>query len=141
MSPRESHRIISKKMKQSHIRSKKGIFIVERRRQPRFKIELPIDYRIESKDRFGGVAVNASKGGLLVYLPEAIVVGTLLKIEILFAKGLELDSIKATAKVVWSDLPSQEIWGEYRYGLEFQSFQKGDFQKLVKLLKGASKGQ
>jgi hypothetical protein len=58
-----------------------------------------------------------------------------LKIEILFARGSELNSIKANAKVVWSDLAPKEIWGEYRYGLEFESFQKGDFQKLKQLLK------
>jgi c-di-GMP-binding flagellar brake protein YcgR len=135
MSPRRSLRTLRKKTRQTKAKSPKGIFIVERRKQPRFSLELPLDYRIERKDRFGGVTANASRGGLLVYLPEAIVVGTLLKIEILFAKGLELNSISAIAKVVWSDLPPKEIWGEYRYGLEFQSFQKGDLQKLRRLLK------
>ena len=127
--------MLRRKTRQSKAKSKKGIFIVERRKQPRFSMELPLDYCIERKDRFGGVTANVSRGGLLVYLPEAIVVGTLLKIEILFARGLELNSIKANAKVVWSDLPPKEIWGEYRYGLEFQSFQKGDLQKLKRLLK------
>lgn len=135
MSPRRSLTTLRKKTRQTKAKSPKGIFIVERRKQPRFSLELPLDYRIERKDRFGGVTANASRGGLLVYLPEAIVVGTLLKIEILFAKGLELNSISAIAKVVWSDLPPKEIWGEYRYGLEFQSFQKGDLQKLRRLLK------
>jgi len=135
MSSRKNLKTGRRKTRQTKAKSKEGIFIVERRRQPRFSIELPLDYCIERKDRFGGVAVNASRGGLLVYLPEAIVVGTLLKIDILFAKGLELNSIKAIAKVVWSDLPPKEIWGEYRYGLEFQSFQEGDLQKLRRLLK------
>ena len=108
---------------------------MERRKHPRFRIELPLDYSIESVECFGGVAANASKGGLLVYLPEAILVGTLLKIEILFVKGSELNSIRASAKVVWSDLPPKEIWGEYRYGLEFKSFQEGGLQKLRRLLK------
>jgi c-di-GMP-binding flagellar brake protein YcgR len=117
-------------------KSKEGIFIVERRKHPRFSLELPLDYAIESIDRHGGIAANASKGGLLVYLPEAIVVGTLLRIDILFAKGSELNTIGGTAKVVWSDLAPKEIWGEYRYGLEFKSFHKGDLQKLKKLLKG-----
>jgi len=121
--------------KKSKLKSKEGIFIVERRKDPRFILELPMDYSIESVDRYGGVAANASKGGLLVYLPEAIVVGTSLKIEILFAKGSELDSIRAIAKVVWSDLAPREMLGEYRYGLEFESFQEGDLQKLRKLLK------
>ncbi len=120
--------------RQSKPRSKEGIFIVERRKDPRFILELPMDYSIESVDRYGGVAANASKGGLLVYLPEAIVVGTSLKVEILFAKGSELNSIRAIARVVWSDLAPREM-GEYRYGLEFESFQEGDLQKLKKLLK------
>ena len=135
MSPRRSLSTVRKKTRKTKAKSKKGIFIVERRKQPRFSMELPLDYCIERKDRFGGVTANASKGGLLVYLPEAIVIGTLLKIEILFVKGLELNSIKAIAKVVWSDLAPKEIWGEYRYGLEFQSFQEGDLQKLRRLLK------
>ena len=114
---------------------------MERRRDPRFTLELPMDYSIESVDRYGGVAANASKGGLLVYLPEAIVVGTPLRIEILFAKGPELNSIRAIAKVVWSDMAPREIWGEYRYGLEFQSFQEGDSKKLRRLLKQVGKTQ
>jgi c-di-GMP-binding flagellar brake protein YcgR len=114
--------------------SKEGIFIVERRKHPRFRVELPLGYSIESVERHGGVAANASKSGLLVYLPEAIFVGSLLKIEILFAKGSELNSVSATAKVVWSDLAPDEICGQYRYGLKFESFQEEDLRKLRKLL-------
>jgi c-di-GMP-binding flagellar brake protein YcgR len=135
MSSVKQLRNVRAKTRQSKAKSKEGIFIVERRRDPRFSLELPMDYSIESVDRYGGVAANASKGGLLVYLPEAIVVGTSLKIEILFAKESELNSIRAIAKVVWSDLAPREIWGEYRYGLEFESFQEGDLQKLKRLLK------
>jgi len=135
MSPRKHAATVRRKAKRSKRESKEGIFIVERRKDPRVTLELPMDYSIESVDRYGGVAANASKGGLLVYLPEAIVVGTSLKIEILFAKGSELNSIRAIARVVWSDLAPKEIWGEYRYGLEFESFQEGDLQKLKRLLK------
>ncbi len=135
MSPGKYLTTAKRKAKQSNSKSKEGIFIVERRKDRRFTLELPMDYSVESVDRYGGVAANASKGGLLVYLPEAIVVGTSLKIELLFAKGSELNSIRAIAKVVWSDLAPREIWGEYRYGLEFQSFQEGDLQKLKRLLK------
>jgi len=135
MSPQKLLTKVRRKMRHTKARSEEGIFIVERRKHPRFSMELPLDYRIEREDRYGGITANASVGGVLVYLPEAIVVGTLLKVEILFAKGSELNSIKANAKVVWSDLAPKEIWGEYRYGLEFESFQEGDFQKLRKLLK------
>ena len=136
MSPRKSQAMVRRKKGKIESRSKEGIFIVERRKHPRFSLELPLDYAIESVDRHGGIAANASKSGLLVYLPEPIVVGTVLRIDILFAKGSELNTIGGTAKVVWSDLAPKEIWGEYRYGLEFRSFHKRDLQKLKKLLKG-----
>ena len=139
MRPRKYVTTVRRKTRQKKAKFKEGIFIVERRKHPRFSIELPLDYCVERKDRYGGVAANASKGGLLAYLPEAIVVGTLLKIEILFAKGSELNSIRAIAKVVWSDLAPKDIWGEYRYGLEFRSFQQGGFQKLRRLLKEVGK--
>jgi hypothetical protein len=67
--------------------------------------------------------------------------GTLLKIEILYTKGYQLDTIKGLAKVVWLDLAAQESFGEYRYGLQFQSFQEGDIGKLRTLLKKVSEYQ
>jgi c-di-GMP-binding flagellar brake protein YcgR len=112
-----------------------GIFIVERRKHPRFAVELPLDYSIENKDHYGGVAINASRGGVIAHLPVAMVVGTLLNIEIIFVKGFELSSIRARAKVVWSRLAPKAIWGVYRYGLEFEKFQEGDLQKLKALLR------
>jgi hypothetical protein len=120
-------------------RSEEGIFIVERRKHPRFTVELPLDYSIENKDHYGGVAVNASRGGVIVYLPVAIAVGTSLDIEIIFVRGFELNSIRARAKVVWSSLAPKATWGEYRYGLEFEKFQEGDLPKLRALLKEAAR--
>jgi hypothetical protein len=46
-----------------------------------------------------------------------------------------LNSIKAIAKIVWSDLATKTISEENRYGLEFQSFIEGDLQKLKTILK------
>lgn len=86
MSPQKPLKKARRKTGQTKARSQEGIFIVERRKHPRFSMELPLDYRIEREDRFGGITANASIGGVLVYLPEPIVVGTSLKIEILFAK-------------------------------------------------------
>lgn len=94
---------------------------------------------MDSDENYGGIAANTGEGGLLAYLPEAIEIGILLKLEILFVKGLELNTIKAITKVVWSDLGARESWGEYRYGLQFQSFQEGDLPKLKMLLKEVGK--
>ena len=75
--------------------------------------------------------------GILVYLPEKMEIGTTLSIEIFYAKGLELDSIKAIAKVVWADLAARKTWGEHRYGLQFQSIDKKNLNKLKNLFKEA----
>ena len=132
MSTREY--VTNVRRKRGKAQSREGIFIVERRKHPRFRVDLPLGYCVENVERHGGVAANASKSGLLVYLPEAIFVGSLLKVEILFAKASGLNSISATAKVVWSDLAPEEESGAYRYGLKFESFQEGDSRKLRKLL-------
>jgi len=127
---------VRRRKREDTSQTKEGVFVVERRRHPRRSIELPLDYSlVESHENRGGIAANVSEGGLLVYLPEAIGIGSLLKIEILFVKGLELSSIKANTKVVWYGLTPNEDWGEHKYGLEFQSFQEGDLQNLKRLLK------
>jgi hypothetical protein len=115
--------------------SDKGTVVVERRRHPRINVELPLNYSIvEAKESHGGMVADASEGGLLVYLRERIPIGTYLKIEILFVKGLELTSIKGITKVVWLDLAARESFGEFRYGLQFQSFHEGDLDRLKTLL-------
>jgi c-di-GMP-binding flagellar brake protein YcgR len=90
---------------------------------------------VDSEETHGGLIADISEGGLLVYLPEALKLETLLRIQILFVKGMELNSIKAIAKIVWSDLATKTISEENRYGLEFQSFIEGDLQKLKTILK------
>ena len=134
MSPTKRTKAIKRKEKKSP--HKKGIVAIERRRHPRFNLELPLDYfRIHDKENYGGIVANASQVGILVYLPERMEMGTMLKTEIFYAKGLELDSIKAVGKVVWADLPARKTWGEHRYGLQFTSIDKGNLGKLRSLLK------
>jgi c-di-GMP-binding flagellar brake protein YcgR len=117
-----------------------GVLAIEKRRHPRFSVELPLDYsRVNGRETLGGMVANASEGGLLAYLPERIEIGALLKIEIFYVKGLELDTIKAVVKVVWSDLAARESWGEHRYGLQFENINEKDFNRLATLLKEVGK--
>jgi len=117
--------------------SKLGVLSIEKRKHPRYDVELPLDYsRVDRKDLYGGIVWNASEGGILVYLPERMELGSVLKIEILYVKGgMELDAIHAVAKVVWSDLAAREVSGENRYGLQFQYIEEKEYQRLVALLK------
>jgi len=121
--------------KKEEPKSDKGTLVVERRKYPRVNVELPLDYSIvNAKGSHGGMVADASEGGLLVYLKEKVPVGTELQIEILFVKGLELTSIRGITKVVWSDLAAGESFGEFRYGLQFQSIDEGGLDRLKALL-------
>jgi c-di-GMP-binding flagellar brake protein YcgR len=140
MSPRKFLTAVRRKKEKDKSKSKEGIFIVERRKHPRIRVELPLDYSLADREEtYGGIVANASEGGLLVYLSQTTELGALLKIEILFVKGSELNTIRGIAKVVWSDLAAKKAWGEYRYGLQFQSFQEGDLKKLKTLLQEVGK--
>jgi c-di-GMP-binding flagellar brake protein YcgR len=115
---------------------KMGVLAVERRKHPRYSVELPLSYsRVDDRELFGGIVMNASGGGILVYLPERMEIGAVLKIEIFYLKGFELDTIKAIAKTVWSDLATRVSPGEHRYGLEFQYIDEKDYNRLSALLK------
>ena len=125
---------------QSASQGKMGVLAIEKRKYPRFSVELPLDYsRVNGKGTLGGMVANASEGGLLVYLPERIELGAFLRIEIFYVKGLELDTIKAVARVVWSDMAARESWGEHRYGLQFENIDEKDFNRLSTLLKEVGK--
>lgn len=125
-----------KENNRSTLQPKMGVLAVDKRKHPRFIVELPVSYsRVDDKELFGGIVANASGGGILVYLPERMEIGAVLKIEIFFLKGLELGTIQTIAKVVWSDLASSGSPGEHRYGLEFQYIDEKDYNRLIALLK------
>jgi c-di-GMP-binding flagellar brake protein YcgR len=122
---------------QSNSKSKRGVLAIERRKHPRISVELPLSYsRVNNKELLGGIVANASGGGVLVYLPERMEIGAVLKIEIFYLNVLELDAVNAIAKVVWNDLANRESPGEHRYGLEFQYIDEKDYNRLLALLKG-----
>ena len=139
MSSRKFLCTVRTKKRKDQPRFQKGFFLVEKRENPRFSVELPFGYSLaDIEETRAGILADASEAGLLVYLHRRVSIGTLLKIEIIFVKGFQLDTIKGIAKVVWSDFAAKESFGEYRYGLKFQSFQEGDIDKLRILLKKVS---
>jgi len=113
-----------------------GIAILERRKQPRRRVELSFDYSplVERADH-GGIAADANEGGLQVYLPEKLQIGDLFKIKIFAPANSEVETIQAIAKVVWAGRAKMRS-GKYRYGLQLQSFYKGDLNKYKALLNG-----
>ena len=115
----------------------KGVFAIKKRKNPRYAVEFPLDYSLIRGESIynGGLIADASEGGLLVYLPERIQIGAVLRIEIFYMKDLSLETIGATAKAVWSDLATKEGFRKHKYGLQFQSIDEGNLKKLKALLK------
>ena len=116
-----------------------GIVNFERRRFPRFSIDLPVEYyRTDSDIRFSGRALNASEGGLLVYLPEKVEIGETLRLKLFFTFGHDLVTIEMVAQVAWIDIHLGEGWGDYRSGLKFIDISSEDLGKLKNFLKSLS---
>jgi hypothetical protein len=140
MAPVKRRTVAKKVTKAVPTKKGKNITARERRKSSRRYFKLPISYsRKDSRDSYGGIVGNASEGGILVHLPEKLDTGEELKIEILFAKGWELKTVRGIAKVIWSDLAVRKGGKIHRYGLRFQLFNKKNLQKLRILLKKASK--
>ena len=116
------------------------MFVVERRRHVRFPIQSPLDYSLIDRRTVydTGMTLDASEGGLQVYLPESISIGAVLGIEIFYVDNSGLARIRAIAKVVWSKVASEQGVDGYRYGLEFQSIDQKNAQRLELLLKKSS---
>jgi hypothetical protein len=109
----------------------------ERRRCPRFLIDLPLEYQgmDDSRSR-GGIVVNASETGFLIESVKDIPIGTELNITVLYLKGFEFANFKVTAKIVWKQPSLKENWKGYQYGLEFIQILDEDRWKLNLLLNG-----
>jgi hypothetical protein len=74
----------------------------ERRVFPRFKIDIPIYYEIETRPVLEGRAGNISEGGLLIYLPHSVAVGDQLLIRLHMTDPKAPRLIEAVGAVMWS---------------------------------------
>jgi len=108
-----------------------GTVNFERRKYPRFNVDLPIEYyRIDSSIGQTGKALNISEGGLLLYLTDQMEIGQHLKSNFSFTSGSEIDSIEMLAEVARIDIDLGEVWGDYRCGVNFIDVSPEDMTKL-----------
>jgi hypothetical protein len=111
--------------------------IGEKRKHPRFDIDLPLEYQVTNSPYVrGGLVVNASESGLLVNSIKEMPIGTKLNIAVLFPKGYELSNFQVLAEVVWKDIHWKENWEGYQFGLKFIKILEEDYRKLRGLLSG-----
>jgi len=119
-------------------RPRYGTVNFEKRKHPRFDVDLPIEYIRSDSVASRSNALNASEGGLLVYLPEEMEIGQYLSLRLFFSSGSELTSIETLVRVVWTDIHLGEIREDYRAGVEFADISPEDMEKLRKFLRSLS---
>ena len=90
----------------------------EKRRHPRFYLNLPLEFRvIDAPSVHGAMVVNASETGLLMQSSYNMPVGTKSNIAVLFAKGFELANFEVLAEVVWTKIHSDDGRKVYQLSL------------------------
>ncbi len=116
-----------------------GVVNFERRRHPRYSVDLPIEYSRETTESYlSGRAVNASEGGLLVYFPEKIELGEILKIRLFFTTDRDLKSVEMIVQVVWIDIHLGDEGEDFRSGVRFIDVPSSDLIQLKNFLRGLS---
>jgi hypothetical protein len=121
------------------IKPRIGIINFEKRKHPRFTVDLPLEYyRVRSQIPESGRVVNASEGGLLVYFPEEVKVGDHLRLRLFFSVGSELNTIEMVVQIAWVDMHLGKEWGDYRSGVRFIDVSPDDLNKLKTFLKNLS---
>ena len=96
-----------------------GMVNFERRRHPRFVVDLPVEYwKIRNFKSCPSRATNVSEGGLLVFLSEQLEIGQNLRLNLFVDAGPGLNSIESVVEVVWKDIHLGKD-GDYRTGVKF----------------------
>jgi c-di-GMP-binding flagellar brake protein YcgR len=115
-----------------------GTVNFEKRKHPRFSVDLPVEYSRADLFVEHAYAINASEGGLLLYLPEQMEMGNHLKLKLFFTVGSELNTVETVVEVVWVDMHLRMDRGDYRTGVRFVEISTEDMGKLKNFLKSLS---
>ena len=107
----------------------------EKRRHPRFSVNLPVKYSRSNLFFKYARAVNASQGGLLVHLPEEIGIGQRLVLKLFFPSRSDFDTFETFVQVVWKDVHLRKDWTwDYRTGVRFLEGSPEHVKKLKNFL-------
>ena len=112
-----------------------GIVNFERRKFPRFSVDLPVEH--EQIDSFipAGRVLNVSEGGLLIYFSERMEIGQHLKLRLFFsAPGRNLKVIEALVEVVWIEIDADKGLADYRSGVKFIHITQTDMNSIKTFL-------
>ncbi len=109
----------------------------DRRKYRRVLLDLPFEYQGEySPYARGGIVIDASEGGFLIHSNDNMLVGTRLKIVVLYPEEYSLAKLAVSARVVWKKVDARQK--RYLYGLKFNEILVKDHHNLIGLLRSNS---
>ena len=111
-----------------------GTVNFEKRRHPRFDVDLPVEYwKIRNFKSCPSRCTNVGEGGLLILLSEQLEIGQNLRLNLFVDAGPDLNAIEAVVEVVWKDIHVGKD-GEYRTGVKFLDISPEDMDALKSFL-------
>ena len=114
--------------------SRFGIMNFEKRKHPRFSLDLPVEYWESDTSRSHPSRTgDVSEGGILLYLPQEIEIGKNLRLKLFIDSGIDFVFIEALVEVVWKDLPFGGK-AEHRIGVKFVDISEKDMTILKNFL-------
>jgi hypothetical protein len=112
----------------------------DRRKYPRLYMDLPFEYRMKYDPHTrGGIVIDASETGFLIYSTEDIPVGSKLRIAVFFPREYELTNFEVFTEIIWKKISVEKRGKGYQYGLRFVEILEEDHLKLKRLLSGRFK--
>jgi hypothetical protein len=120
--------------KEEETKPRYEILHFEKRRYPRFSVDLPMEYTRKDLVAKQGRVINVSEGGLLVYFSEQMEIGQALRMKLFSPSGSELNMMEIVNQVVWMDVHKGKGWGGYQSGLKFVDISPVDLDKLKSFL-------
>jgi len=126
-------RLIETEEKKTRPRSRIADF--QRRRYPRFDVDLPLEYsEVNSSITRHARALNLSEGGMLIQSPEQLEIGRQMKSKLSFPLGSEMNTVEMQGEVVWTKTSLNGAGRDYRSGVRFFNTLPKDKAKLTHLL-------
>jgi c-di-GMP-binding flagellar brake protein YcgR len=112
-----------------------GIVNFERRKFPRFSVDLPVEYEKTNSFVPARRVLNVSEGGLLIYFSERMEIGEHLRLRLFFSGiGSDLSAIEALVEVVWIEIDADKEVVDYRVGVKFIYITQTDMNSLKTFL-------
>lgn len=114
---------------------KSGLTIIhfQRRKYPRINIRLAIEYTIlDSPDQSMTKSATIGGGGLMLYLPTAVPIGSVLELVILLPDHMK---IPCTVRVVWTELLTGLEKDDFKTGVAFEQVTEHELEMFRKFIK------